>query len=179
MSEIDRLIRSLEDLPEQLETAAQEQAKEELETVVDRAQRNLKRHGTWWHGDIGRSMEVIETDERVYLATLAGHAAYVEYGTGAYFGTGGYPISSDVHPYDAPSAVSEAMIDNLIEWVQTKPITSTHYETDRALAEAIAHTIVELGTRAQPYLRPAWYSHRERALSNIEDAVERRMKQEF
>lgn len=178
MNEIDRLVEKLEDLPETLEQAATEQAERELEKIATYAKRNLRRHGTWWQGDIGNSFEITSDENAVWLSVLAGHAAYVEYGTGAYFGTATWPMGN-VSPFDAPSSVSESMIDNLTEWVQTKPVSSRYYDSDRDLAFAIAHTIVELGTQAQPYLRPAWWTHRETVIRNIDRAVRQSVEEHF
>lgn len=175
MGEFADLAQKLETLPERAEEAAREEVKDGLESVESRAKRNLDQNGTWWQGDIAQSMTVEPYSDGLHqgysLTVDAHHARYVEFGTGSYFGTSQYPIPSDVSPYDAPGGVTDEMVENIEEWVNTKPVVPRHYETQSELAQAIAHTIAELGTHAQPYHRPAWYGYRERLIQNIRSAV--------
>lgn len=167
-SDIQRLTQQLEQLPEEIEDSGRDQIETELGDVKGRARRNLRAHDTNWNKDIYRSMSVVDTETGHSLVTAAPHAAYTEYGTGAYFGTSAYPVPSDTEPYDAPGAVTEELIDSIGEWVDTKPVIPEYYETQEQVTQAIAHTIAELGTQAHPYLRPAWYGHRQELIDAIE-----------
>lgn len=173
------VIKKLENLPEEIEKAGKESIEDNLEEVQSRARRNLRRSGTWWQGDIGRSIRIVSLPNGFSLIVGAEHGPYVEMGTGAYFGTSTYPIPDGIDPYDSPGVVSEDLVEGIEHWVQTKPITPRYYETQSELAEAIAHTIAHLGTQAHPYLRPAWYGYRERFIKNVHRDIKREVKRGF
>lgn len=179
VSDIERLTDKLEQLPEDIEDAASDAVEDGLETTESRAKRNLRRDDTWFEGDIGRSISVVSTENGFSLIVGAQHGPYVEYGTGAYFGTSSYPVPSGVSSYDAPGGVSEDLLEGIEHWVENKPIEPNHYDTQSEVAEAIAHTIAELGTQAHPYLRPAWYGYREQLLNNVKNDVQRTVRRKF
>lgn len=182
-SDINRLIKKLEQLPEEIEKTGTESIKDGLKTVEGRAKRNLRTNDTNWNKDIKRSMGVVPYTSGSYtgfsLVTTANHAPYVEFGTGSYFGTSSYPLPSDIDHYDAPGYVSEELVENIEDWIKTKPVTPRYYSTISDLANAIAHTIAELGTQAQPFIRPAWYGYRDRLLKNVRNDIKRDVRRSF
>lgn len=183
MDDFARVAKKLRRLPEKIEDEMTEQAHDELRHVERTAARNLRKDGTWYKGDIADSMNVVPYTNGSYtgarLVTKANHAPYTEYGTGAYFGTGAYPLPSGVTPYDAPDGVTDDMVTNIEEWVIRKPVNPRYYSSTSDLANAIAHTIAAVGTQAHPYLRPAWYSRRQKLIDNMHDAASDVVDDEF
>jgi hypothetical protein len=78
---------------------------------------------------------------------------FLEHGTGSRGGRTQYP---DDDTYSAPSPLPP--LDPILTWVVAKNLTPDEYDSQYALAEAIARTIGEEGTFPHPFLRPTWYS---------------------
>lgn len=183
MGDFARVAKKLDQLPEQIEEETSEQAHEEVFETEVAAQRNLRRNNTTWNDDIADSMNTVAYTNGAYegaqLVTKARHGPYIEFGTGAYFGTSAYPLPDTVSPIDAPDGVTDEMVENITEWIETKPVTPRHYDSTSELAGAISHTISTLGTQSQPYIRPAWYNRRQRAIDNIHDSAKDVIEDEF
>lgn len=176
MKGLKKLTKQLEELPETIEDAGEDSIEDELGTVKDRAQRNLRQNDTNWTRELSTSATIFYRENGYSLRFTAGHGPYVEYGTGGYFGTSVYPIPSDVEAFPAPGGVTEDMVENIEQWIDDKGIVGEHYSNDRDLAEAISHTIAALGTRAHPFLRPAWYGYRERLINNAHRDIKRKVR---
>lgn len=183
MGDFGRVAKKLEQLPEKIEEETSEQAHEEVFETEVAAQRNLRRNNTTWNDDIADSMKTVSYTNGEYeggqLIISARHGPYVEYGTGAYFGTSMYPLPDTVSPIDSPDGVTDEMVENITDWISTKPVTPTYYESTSDLAQAISHTIAAVGTQSQPYIRPAWYKRRQQAIENIHNAAKDVIEDEF
>lgn len=170
-SEIEKLAKDLKQLPDEIEDSGRDTIKDELGTVKRRARANLRHNETNWQKDISDSIHVEKRPMGHALTVDATHGPYVEFGTGAYFGTSAYPVPADVEAYDAPGGVTEELVENIKHWMETKPVHPEYYNTIEQASEAIAHTIAELGTQAQPYLRPAWYGYRQSLIGAVKRDV--------
>lgn len=118
------------------------------------AKRNVAQHNTVWRGNLFRSIDTerstVPNGVRYRIVADVPYAAFVEFGTGA---------RGDI---DAPPRfqfgsppLTEDLVDEIVEWVMTKPVFFG--PRTEAVAFAIATKISEEGTHAHPYMRPAWF----------------------
>lgn len=77
---------------------------------------------------------------------------YVEYGTGARANRDTLP---NHRQYKAPDPKPPRK--SILEWVVTKNITPTEYDTQYELAVALQETIGQMGQFPHPFMRPVWF----------------------
>lgn len=144
---------------------------------------SLRAHGVQVtpEGD-GRYEITVGTD-----ADIAPYAPFIEFGTGSRseksgpgsqrFPTWGVGDSAPAgYPYDAPNVNPETLYHDILEWVETKPITPKEDgDSEEDVAMKIASVIVEKGTFAHPFLRPAWFKHR----MQVKKAARKAVKKSF
>jgi hypothetical protein len=104
-------------------------------------------------GELLRSIKHRELDRPEHFTTHAvraedAKARFVEYGTG-FRGKG---------PYKSPGA--KPPVENILEWIVKKGIQPYAYDTQYALADAIAETIQAYGTKPHPFMKPSWREHK-------------------
>jgi len=102
-----------------------------------------------------------DSDRQVSLTVPMDYAKFVESGTGS---RGAKHDSSllDGDPYDAPR-FGDPLIRGIQGWLKAKGMSPTEYRTRTELAVAISASIARdvdagggTGTKAQPFLEPAW-----------------------
>lgn len=109
---------------------------------------------------------------------IAPYAPFVEFGTGKRTEKAGpgsvrpqtpdrYPAG---YPYSSPNVDPNKIVGEILEWVRTKPIVPEK-EGEWDTAMAIAQSIVEFGTYAHPFMRPAWFKHKLRVRRAARNAV--------
>lgn len=185
---VDEVMNDIESASAEIHSNIQETLNEEMAKLRFVAMGHVQ-EDAHWKGNLQSS---IDSDVKVFStgrikgtvgtdAEKAPYAPFVEFGTGSRSNDPGpTSIHSDKlnnppagYPYESPDFVTEDLVDGIVNWVKTKPITPDDpTDTPRELGEKIAATIVEKGTYAHPFLRPAWYKRRLHIKRGLEDAVE-------
>lgn len=189
---IEDVIKDVEEVKNDLQVHLHEKLRDEMRRMLQTAITHVEKDADW-KGNLTRSLRShgvdsewrsraewqysIGTDEKI-----APYGPFVEFGTGSKSdnpASGSYQSIRPPHdypagyPYEAP-AMSPALVANIIEWVKTKPITPKQGDpSDEELGARIAAEIVEKGTHAHPFLRPAWYKHRLQIRQQARSAVKK------
>lgn len=176
---IDAVIEDVDDVKEELDRNLRASLTTEMEALLATAIMHVENDADW-RGNLITALQRdgVEHNRRgAYEWSLkvgpdgeiAPYAPIVEFGSGDRSDKKGpgailpqrpheYPIQ---YPYQSPSYVTEELVDNLAEWVKSKPITPKEGDpTPEELGLRIARSIVANGTYAHPYLRPAYRKHR-------------------
>lgn len=152
----------------------------DIPTAIVAAMQTLKsdmiasvKYDSDWRGNLVRSIQshgvdVTPTGNGEYEisvgtdASIAPYAPFVEFGTGKRSGQHARAMPTSVdeypegYPFDPPPMHPD-LVDEIIEWVKTKPVIPKEDMSQEELGFTIAATIVEKGTYAHPFLRPAWF----------------------
>lgn len=104
------------------------------------------------------------------------YAAYVEFGTGARGRmTGHFGNVNPMFKFDSPDETDWNMVySNILWWVNTKPMFLG--SRGPGTAAAITETIIEQGTYAQPFMRPAWNSGKHKVVGWAKAAAKRTVR---
>jgi HK97 gp10 family phage protein len=178
-SNIHSVIKDIEDVKKDVHRKPYNAAIDEMAALQSVIVANVAEDASWT-GQLSNAIKShgVDTEDsghsfRVAVGvdtTIAPYAGVVEFGSGSRLNKSSafslpaptpdtYPYS-DGYPYESPSGVSEGLLDDLEEWVKTKPVVpKKDSDGPEELAQKIAHTIVEKGTYAHPFLRPAWFNH--------------------
>lgn len=159
MKAADAMDDVIDDLPDELEHVVTEpmegvarRAANEAPEATGRLVQSLRDDGTPAVDAPRRSLSSPGTFIARSTVGVPGVYAYTEYGTGTYNDpTSRYNFSS---PDPAPP------IEPIVRWITAKGITPREYDTTYGLAAAIQQTIGQFGTRAHPFMRPAWHDSR-------------------
>lgn len=175
---IDDVISDVEDVKTDIPSNLRRWLEIAMQSVLQTAITHVA-NDSLWKGNLiksirGHGVKLEHTDDGFKLtvgtdSSIAPYAPFIEFGTGKR-GRGSTPSSTSVdtlpphsypqgYPFKSPSNPTEDMIDEITEWVKTKPIISDDAATPEELGIKIAHTIVERGTYAHPFLRPAYYKN--------------------
>lgn len=187
---IDAVKRDIEDVIDELHDV--HRAVRGVMDLVRSEARSLVAADADWKGRLRKSIKldtdsISSTEDRVRVyadSDIASWAPFVEFGTGSRTGEtdgssarfysesrlDGQPIG---YPFDSPDGPSSNLVGPILEWVQTKPIISS--QPAIVVARKIAKTIVDVGTYAHPFLRPAWFQQERQikraAKQAVKDAV--------
>lgn len=172
---VGSVINDIEDVKDDLRTYLRRGVAQAMRVLEADARTYIKRDADW-RGHLARSlsMDVQRGPDGAEIVVSVGgrkapYAPFIEFGTGARTErtTNQAPSSGIVYepdaypptfPYSAPD-LSPGMVANIIEWVETKPISSSEDITDEDLGYRIAATIANRGTYAHPFMRPAWFQN--------------------
>lgn len=191
MNDFERLASEVEDLTDDLNDVAHDRVEQEAEIIEGKARATVSKVS-------GRMASSIRTRSRTYtlgsqVQVVAGHEgvtiypAFLEYGTGNYFGTSGLG-NLPTRRYSSPSGQwgtgdHSPLVANIQEWIEMKGITGTFYSPLRRddgsaspLAFAIARAITRHGTKPHPFMRPAWQGHQRTIPVNVGSGVRRRIR---
>lgn len=157
------LSNRVEDYKSDIEREVPETTDSELETTKRRVKTELRQQDSVASGDLIRSVYTVSSpiaarsSNRIYEGRLrvgAGHARFVEEGTGVYWTEGPFG------PHKAPDGIPVIKIQ---QWIEDQGIIGDFYrhetrdgEIGSPLAWAIKHTIEELGNKRHPFLSPVW-----------------------
>lgn len=172
---LKKLKKQLRDLPSEVEKGGVRGAKTGLEAVEKNARIQLARENTNYLYRVSKSLDV-EVDGETTLRLTAGgpeapHAPFVEFGTGAYFrNRWGVAIPR----FDAPT-FSEKLVSEIETWVETKPVIPKYYSREQ-LPKAIAMSISDLGTSANPFLRTSWTTTKPEVKRQIRVGIKRQLR---
>lgn len=101
-------------------------------------------------------------------SSIAPYAAWIEFGTGKRTedpSDGSYQQIRNPDnypngfPYESPNIDPEHLVGQVYEWMETKPV-SPKKDSMWESAMSITQAIIEKGTHAHPFIRPAWYKNR-------------------
>lgn len=167
--DFERLARKLENFGDRIEEKTTEEIDRQIRFLRTEAQVNLSVNRTNWRGILRDSMLVTRRERadgntKHELTVTAPWGKYVEFGTGVFFSN--EDPARDVRRFSAPDDPSN-VFPHIFEWVKTKPVIPRHYSSKRDVAWAISHTIAELGTSAQPFLRPAYAQRKPKIVSAV------------
>lgn len=174
-SGFDALKAKVSEMADDLDEDVADAASDGLETVKTDAQHELSQNDTNATYQLDGSLTVEQSGSEASLVVDAPHGALTEFGTGPQFGDGGYAIPQSVNGYSAPSGVSSDLVNDIDEWIDAKGITPREVSREQ-LPWAIAQSIVENGTPAQPYLRPAWYQNKPWLLNGVKRRLRREVR---
>lgn len=170
------LEQTLENLGDEIEDEVNDTVESTMDDVASEARLTLGRNKTYYTNTLISSIQTSsdtegwETSHKVY--TEVPYAAYIEYGTGEYSERAHEGIEGFGPSFDAPDNVPN---QEIYDWIVAKGITSREYPTADELSWAITAHIEEHGTRAQPFLRPAFakfrYAFGERAAAAVSEAL--------
>lgn len=172
-SNIDSVINDIDDVKDDLRTVFRRKLRASMTALKAEVYQNIDDDADY-SGNLKRSLslDVERTPDGPKLtigtnAAIAPYAPFVEFGTGSRteqtFGASLPTYEPDSYPpnfpYESP-AMSEGLVRNIVEWVQEKPVIPRDDSmTQKDLGFAIAATIVNKGTYAHPFMRPAWFQH--------------------
>jgi hypothetical protein len=158
-----------DDMKENLQTAVPDA----MEDTTEQAQTNVERNDSVATGALHDELDPVELEPGPHRSSNTVTSVrlrvpwpymYVEMGTGLRGGASPYP---DNEQYPSPSGVSDQMLANIQQWIEDKGVVGKFYSAAREpdgspspLANAIAESIVDFGTKPHPFLRPAWYGSR-------------------
>jgi hypothetical protein len=155
LSGLRRKVSQMErNLGDNVESAVRDQAT----SVAADAQRNVATHNTVWSGDLYNSIGVTRgvyrgNGTRYVIEADEPYAAFIEYGTGMR----GDSSAPPKFQFDSPNDSDYGFVfANIWSWVQSKPVFFGP-RTPNTAAQ-ITETIIEQGTFAHPFMRPAWFT---------------------
>ncbi|AGF91196.1 hypothetical protein HAPG_00010 [Halorubrum phage GNf2] len=187
-SNIDDVIDSIDDVQEDIRSELRKRVGRAMAILRQRV-RTYVQTDSDWTGDLHRSIKkdtTVVDDETlsfsVYTdATIAPHAALVEYGTGdrgnpTEVWQGSASLSDKAsnkpadYPYDSPSidyneadpfnltgyAGFAGLVSTIQTWMETKPVAPQKGNVFTS-AVLISRSIIENGTYGHPFMRPAWF----------------------
>lgn len=190
---VEDVIADVEDLKGDLRSETRRKARTAMRGVQTSALGYVAMDAEW-RGNLRASIHShgVQVDDRpdgfeVSVGTdkqIAPYGPFIEFGTGSRAETTGdmsrkfptwqpgdsVPVG---YPYEAPG-MSRELVAGIIEWVKTKPITPNDpADTPTETGAKIAATIANEGTRAHPFLRPAWFKHEPYIRADIVAGVRR------
>lgn len=165
-NDFTEMARKVSELPSAIEQSVDSELGDVMSDTARAAKRNLTANNSVAKGTLRRHTRHLPNAPLVdvngyathVVRAMAPYAAYVEYGTGLRQGSGS-PISGA--QFKAPS---NPPVQQIRMWMIEKGIAPREYDTVYGAAIAIAEDIADYGTRAHPFMRPAWKENR-RALS--------------
>ncbi len=169
MGDFGRVARKISKLPDKLENSLDSEIESETKLMSSTANRNLVQNRSVATGELlGKTRHTeLQRPEHFTTHAVRAHdpkARFVEYGTG-YRGEG---------RFKSPGA--KPPVDNILEWIVEKGIQPYAYDTQYALADAIAETIQAYGTRPHPFMRPAWREHKHNFSSRGSHAISKAVR---
>lgn len=173
---LDKLRTKIERGKKQIERGTRRGIDRDAARTVHTAKSNIVEQDAVASTELFRSFAVIERTipSDVYgvrIENTAGHAGFVEYGTGDKA-----RYASPFHKkFDSPE-MSLRLVANLERWFIEKP--SLYVENPTAAAWGSARIISGntehlSGTDPQPFFEPAWEANQKRFVWSVEHAVER------
>lgn len=189
-SNIEDVIGDIEDVKRDLRQNVLHDMRDAMSDLLDTAVTQVKQDSDWtgnlrnslrahgvdveW-GDDDHIEFTVGTDENI-----APYAPIVEFGSGARTegrGPGAVkPQRPDQYPadfpYEAPDVEPSKLVGVIHEWVETKPINPQKGD-NWSTAMAITKAIIEKGTYAHPFLRPAWFKHKLKVKRSARTAVKK------
>lgn len=195
-SNVNQVISDIEDVKHDLKRNIPTHVSAAMEKLLGTAIMHIEEDANW-RGNLASSVrshgvDVEPTGDGSYEVTvgtdsdIAPYAPFIEFGTGSRseqsgpgavrfppFGRGdAVPVG---YPYDSPT-MSEGLVAEIIEWVESKPIVPKEDDmSQKELGSVIAASIAKKGTYAHPFLRPAWFKHK----LNIKRAARKAVKKSF
>lgn len=135
---------------------------------------SITAHGVRYSETVNRMEFTVGTD-----ASIAPYGPFVEFGTGertlqSHSGSASTQFPHDMppgFPYESPDVDPQRLAGEITEWVKTKPLVPKNVGTQEALGYVIAESIIEHGTYAHPFVRPAWYKNVLRVKRTAKKAV--------
>lgn len=157
---LQRKIQKLEsDLADDVSDAARQGA-EEVATI---ARGNVQAQNAVWKSNLFSSIfvsrEPSSAHAEYHIKVDVPYAGYVEFGTGSR-----NEATEPRFTYSSPEH-TPGLTRRITEWVMTKPMFFGPRTS--GVAWAIARSISEKGTRAKPFLRPAWFQGEPLLLQNV------------
>lgn len=172
MGDFGKLAKGLKKLPREMRDTLDNEIESEVKLMSSSADRNLVRNRSVATGQLLGRTKHTKLQRPEHFTTHAVRAKdpkarFVEYGTG-FRGEG---------RFKAPG--SKPPVENILEWIVEKGITPYAYDSQYALADAIARVIENYGTKPHPFMRPAWREHKQnfspRGSHAITKALRRRL----
>lgn len=162
--------RTVENIRDDLGGNVHDAVRGATEETAAEAKRQVAMWDAVWTRDLYESISATwmqwDTGVRRYkILTRQPYAKYVEFGTGIRGETTSY---GGLGNYSSPDSFS-MVFGQILPWVQTKP--GFVGERTPSTAAAITHTIIEEGTYAQPFMRPAWHFGEREVLSSARVAM--------
>lgn len=194
-SNIDDVIADVEQAKDDLHDNIERAGRSSMGSVLFSAMGYVEADASW-RGNLRKSLSLSVDDRGSELSfsvhtdpAIAPYAPFVEFGTGTHTNQitprapSVYPVEwpdegSAVpvgFPYDSP-AMGPNLVQSIIDWVKTKPITPEADMSERQLGFVLAAQIVEEGTYAHPFLRPAWFDNELIVKSAIKTAIRKAFK---
>jgi HK97 gp10 family phage protein len=189
---VGSVVSDIEDVKNDLRSQLRRRVTQAMRVLEADARTYIKRDADW-RGHLARSlsMDVQErTDGAEIVVSVGGrkapYAPFIEFGTGARSEqtTSQAPSSGIVYepdsypptfPYSSPD-LSPGMVANIIEWVETKPVSGSDDVSDEELGYRIAATIANRGTYAHPFMRPAWFQNERRIRNAAHNALRKAVR---
>lgn len=164
MGDFGRLAKDIKKLPRDLKNSLDSEVKSEVKLMSATADRKLVTNRSVATGELLGKTKHTELKRPEHFTTHAVRAKdpkarFVEYGTG-FRGEGRFKAPGTKPP-----------VENILEWIVEKGIQPYAYDTQYALADAIARVIMHYGTRPHPFMRPAWREHKNNFSSRGSHAV--------
>lgn len=147
--------RMKRDLGDEVEDAVESGARR----TAAEMQRNVAQKNTVWRGNLYRAIRYRKQPSASYASFIieanTPYAGFVEFGTGAR----GDQTAPPQFRYGSPSPSDFGeVLGAIVDWVETKPVFFG--PRTFGVATAIAERIVEQGTHAHPFMRPAWFKQK-------------------
>lgn len=163
--------RSIESIRDNLGDNVHDAVKSATEETAAEAKRQVAMWDAIWtrdlYGSIGATWMRWDTDVRRYkIQARQPYAKYVEYGTGLRGENGRHGLGGYASPSESDFGT---LFGNILSWVETKP--GFIGPRTPSTAAAITHTIIDQGTYAQPFMRPAWHSGEREVLGSARVAM--------
>lgn len=192
-SNIDSVIDDVEDVGDELQSQLRRKVGVGVERMGGDVRANIS-DDPLFKGNLYGSVRVqspIGGGKRMQWSVIVGgskapHAGVVEFGSGkksdvTFINSNPIPIRwyqsetaqyPSEYQYDAPDIDKGFLASKIRRWMAVKGIPPK-MDTLSASASAIASEIIENGTYAHPYLRPAFYQNELKILQNARNAVRR------
>lgn len=182
-SNISDVIDAVKDTRQSLEYKFRRKLRSAMRKLEADVRTYIKRDADY-RGNLARSVSLDSTtsEDLIRISVSAGgpqapYAPFVEFGTGDRTNqtTPEAPSSQIIYepgqtppnfPYESPD-MSPGLVANIVEWVATKPVD----DDAQTVGFQIASVIVNKGTYAHPYLRPAWFENEVRVKRAAEKAL--------
>jgi HK97 gp10 family phage protein len=152
-NDFTRLAKKLEDLPRKMRKGLDDAVETEMEATANTARSILALNRSIATGNLESSIRPRRVPHKgTGFATHAAsamtrYAKFVENGTGF----------RGRSQYKAPTNVP---VNEIFAWIVEKGIQPYAYDSQYELAVAIANVIENYGTRAHPFMGPAWKRHK-------------------
>lgn len=176
------LRRSIIKLQKDINRRVNDEVSDGLDATERRAKRNLVEKDavatTETFNSFVKTRVATPEAERHTLTNESPHAQFVEWGTGAKFGTSTYKRMPMNH-YAAPS-FSVSLVAAIARWITIKPGFRRGGPGEAAsipIARVIAgETDKPSGTAPQPFMRPAWFFEKPKLKANVRLAVKQALR---